>query len=349
MTHHSPTFDWIIIGAGPAGIATVGQLLDSGISPHSIGWMDPYFTVGDFGKKWGNVPSNTKVDLFLRFFRACRSFQFPEKKFAIEKLKKEENCLLSVAAEPLQWITDKLKEEVHGIQDMAMALNLSHGRWEVRTKKGSFFAKNVVLAVGSDPKILSHTAHETIPLETALDRKKLAHALKKEDVVGVFGASHSAILALAFTLETPVKQVINFYRSPHRYAIYLDDWILFDDTGLKGFTALWARKHIDGTPPKQLTRVLCSDHGFEKALAQCNKLIFATGFERRTLPVLEQYAHLRYDDKTGIIAPNLFGVGIAFPQGKFNRLGHLEHRVGLWKFMEYLQSVLPIWLRCANG
>ncbi len=142
-----------------------------------------------------------------------------------------------------------------------------------------------------------------------------------------------------------MKSVVNFYRSPHLYAVYFDDWILFDNTGLKGFSAKWAKENLDGTLPKNLQRGLISDHAFEESLAFCNKAIYATGFERRKIPLLEQFESLAYDDKTGIIAPNLFGCGIAFPQAKFNRIGHLEHRVGLWKFMEHLDEMLPIWVK----
>jgi len=334
--------DWIVIGAGPAGIAAVGKLIDSGIPPGQIGWIDPHFAVGDLGLKWNRVPSNTKVALFLKYLQECKAFNNP-KNFKIHTLNPEETCQLQDIVEPLQWITDQFKKQVHVFTEMAMALQLSQGRWEVKMKKASAFAKKVVLAVGADPKSLSLTEHEILSVETALHPEKLAKAVSSQDIVGVFGSSHTAFLVLANLYELKIK-TINFYRSPHRYAVYLNDWILFDDIGLKGFTARWAKQHIDGTWPSTLTRVCTADRTFEEALAPCSKLVYATGFERRKLPVLEQFGKLHYDDKTGIIAPNLFGFGIAFPQAKFDRLGHVEFRVGLWKFMDYLNGILPIWL-----
>lgn len=59
-------FKWAVIGAGPAGIAAVGKLIDAGINPKEIVWIDPEFKVGDFGTHWRNVSSNTKVGLFLK-------------------------------------------------------------------------------------------------------------------------------------------------------------------------------------------------------------------------------------------------------------------------------------------
>ena len=71
--------------------------------------------------------------------------------------------------------------------------------------------------------------------------------------------------------------------------------------------------------------------------------IYATGFQKRLIPV-EGMQTLAYNDRSGIIAPGLFGLGIAFPEAKVDRYGTLEYRVGLWKFMEYLNLVMPIWL-----
>lgn len=340
-------YEWVVIGAGPAGIAAVGKLIDRGVPAASIHWIDPHFKVGDLGTKWNQVPSNTAVALFLRYLNDCNAFRFKERpsQFLIETLDPKQNCLLQDIAEPLQWITDSLRKKISSTEAMAIGLHLTQGRWEIKTTKESILGKKVILAIGSDPKPPNFTGPENIPMEVALNPKKLNEVIQPQDTVGVFGSSHSAILVLANLLECNLKGVVNFYRSPHRYALFLQDWILYDDTGLKGFAANWAREHLDKNTPKKLKRILASDRAaFEEAFGQCNKAVYATGFQRRTLPALEQYENLRYDEQTGIIAPNLFGFGIAFPQVQFNRLGMIEHRVGLWKFMDYLNTILPIWL-----
>ncbi len=331
------------MGAGPAGIAVVGKLLDHGVK--NIGWIDPHFTVGDLSQKWSLVPSNTRVALFRSYLEGCESFEYQKHPlFRFDSLDGEENCLLRDVVEPLQWVSDRLRKRVFTKQGTAIALNLARHLWEVKTQEGSFFGKKVVLAIGSDPKILPFSGPEVVALDVALNPEKLVQVVGPQDTVAVFGSSHSAMLALANLTVLPV-QVINFYRSPHRYAIYLKDWILFDATGLKGFSADWARKYIDGVLPVNLKRVLVSEHTFEESLALCSKVVYATGFERRKLPVLEQFEDLRYDGITGLIAPGLFGLGIAFPQIKFNRLGHAEELVGLWKFMNYLNEMMPYWLK----
>ncbi len=346
----SQKFDWMVVGAGPAGIAAVGKLLDAGVPPKQIGWIDPHFEVGDLGRKWHSVSSNTQVDLFNRFLLGCKAFGYAKrpKQFPIDQINPKETCQLKYIAEPLQWITDHFRKTVSTFQDTAMALNLRDNFWEVKTNSSPVYAKNVILAMGCDEKSLSYPGVEVIPIATALDYEKLKHVVSKDDTVGVFGASHSAVLILADLEKLKVKSIINFYRAPHSYAIDLGDWILFDNTGLKGAAAKWAKKNLDGAQPPYLKRVLSSDHTFEESLALCNKVIYAVGFERRKLPVLEQYEAMHYNDKTGIIAPGLFGLGIAFPQGKYDPLMNLEHRVGLWKFMDYLNDVLPIWLKYSN-
>lgn len=346
----SCTLDWVVIGAGPAGIAALGKLIDQGIPVQKIGWIDPYFTVGDLGRKWRHVPSNTSVELFLKFLNACHAFEFKNRssKFYLEKLDLKETCALKHIVDPLQWVSDHLKKRVHAYEAVALGISLLQGRWQIKTQAKPLYAKNVILAIGSECKTLSIAGPELISLDTALDPEKLKEAVAPQDTVAVFGSSHSAVLVLANLVELNIKKVINFYRSPHKYAVFLEDWILFDETGLKGFSAKWAKQYLDGNPPSNFERVLTSDHTFQEACSLCNKAVYAVGFERRKLPVLEQYERLHYDDRTGIIAPGLFGVGLAFPQAKFNPLGHLDFRVGLWKFMDYLNGIMPIWIKYAN-
>lgn len=68
---------WTVVGAGPAGIAAVGKLIDHGVLPASIAWIDPEFTAGDLGAKWRAVPSNTSVKLFINYLTGADSFRLP--------------------------------------------------------------------------------------------------------------------------------------------------------------------------------------------------------------------------------------------------------------------------------
>lgn len=340
-------YHWAVIGAGPAGIAAVGMLLDQGISPHHIAWIDPHFTVGDFGTVWRNVPSNTKVKLFLKFLLACPSFQYAAcpHNFALHHADPEQGCQLNLMVEPLQWVTQQLQQSVRAIVGKVEALQHHHRAWEIKLNQQVICAKNVILAIGSEPKTLALPRVQIVSLEDAMDSQRLRQKINGQDSVAVFGASHSAILVLKNLVKNKAKQIINFYRTPLKYAVYLNDEILFDDSGLKGQAAQWARDNIDGQLPSNLKRVYSTDENIEYHLPQCNKAVYAVGFSRRTLPHVEGFPHFNPIDLYGILAPGLFGFGIAFPEVKLNSNGAREYRVGLWKFMEYLQRVMPIWLK----
>jgi cation diffusion facilitator CzcD-associated flavoprotein CzcO len=337
-------FAWTVIGAGPAGIAAVGRLLDHGIAPDEIAWVDPAFAVGDLGQKWRSVSSNTIVGTFLSFLNGAAAFRFAEAPtMPLREVDPHETCALGLVAEPLVWITEHLRERVKVFETPATALSLQSRRWRIETGRQEIFSDNVILAVGAVPKKLEHPLDE-IPVEVALDPEKLAGQSLEGATVAVFGSSHSTMIALPHLLRHPVERVINFYRSPPKYAVYLDNWILFDDTGLKGRAADWARENIDGVYPERLERCLVSSPEFREKVAECDRVIYTVGFERRKLPETMQWGELEYNSANGIIAPGLFGLGIAFPEYATDPYGYGQYRVGLKKFMDYLNSVLPMWL-----
>ena len=339
-------YAWTVIGAGPAGIAAIGKLLDHGIAPDGIAWIDPAFAAGDLGGKWRSVSSNTQVGLFLDYLNGLSAFRFSAAPpMPLPDADPQETCALALVADPLVWVTEHLRERVQAFQTTATALFLERRRWRIETPLQELTSTNVILAVGAVPKKLCYPNLTEIPVEVALDPEKLAHEPLENATVAVFGSSHSSMIALPNLLRHPVKQVINFYRSPLTYAVYLDDWILFDDSGLKGRAADWARENIDGVYPDRLERCWVSSPDFEEKLAACDRVVYTVGFERRALPETRQWGQLDYNPNNGILAPGLFGLGIAFPERATDRYGHVEYRVGLKKFMDHIDVVLPSWLR----
>ena len=257
----------------------------------------------------------------------------------------EETCALALVADPLVWVTEHLRERVTAFETTATALFLERRQWRIDTQQQQLTSTNVILAVGAVPKRLDYPQLSEIPVEVALDPEKLAEEPLEDATVAVFGSSHSSMIALPHLLRHPIKKVINFYRSPLRYAVYLDDWILFDDSGLKGRAADWARENIDGVLPDRLERCWASSPDFEEKLAACDRVVYTVGFERRTLPETPQWGQLDYNPNNGVLAPGLFGLGIAFPARATDRYGYVEYRVGLKKFIDHLDAVLPLWLR----
>ena len=339
------TEEWVVVGAGPAGIAAVGKLLDYGTKPGSIMWIDPQFRVGDFGAKWNQVPSNTTVWRFLEFLHSCDSFGITEaiSNFGICSMDPHDTCILKDVAEPLQWITNNLVKSVPTMRSEVTLVRPEDNEWLLQTPVRDLSAKNVVLAIGAEPKRLAYSA-PVISLEDAFDVDRLRKDVQPEDVVGVFGSSHSAILAVRNLLEVGAGRVINFSRNPLRYAVDYGDWILYDNTGLKGETAKWAKQGMPRVPEDRLMRVGADDGTVHRFLPLCTRVVYGVGFERRRLRV-EGVDPARYDQTSGIIAPGLFGCGIAFPERVVDRAGNIELNVGILKFAKFLDRVVPIWLR----
>lgn len=340
-------FQWAVIGAGPAGIAAVGKLIDSDVSPKSILWIDPHFGCGDLGMLWRNVSSNTTVQRFLDFLQDADAFAYDTAPidFHLNHLAKGETCTLSEIADPLMWVSRHLEQQVVTEKTMIHSMGLAERTWTLNAESKRYKAKNVILATGAVPSSLNYPGLEVVPFEIAIDKERLANYVNKNETYGVFGSSHSAIIIVRYLVNLGVKKVINFYRSPCRYAIDLGDWILFDNTGLKGQTAVWARENIDGVLPSNLVRYNTSEPNIARYLPECDKVVYAVGFERRNNIVIGDYEQANYNPHSGIIGPGLFGLGIAYPELKADPFGSVELQVGLWKFMVYLNKILPIWLK----
>lgn len=344
---NNPLYQWAVIGAGPAGIAAVGKLLDHCIKPETILWIDPYFQVGDLGRFWGGVCSNTSVSRFIDFLKSPQAFAYDERStdFDLNHLEPESTCTLQDVAVPLQSITEKLCTQVQAIKTQAQHINLKNNIWSIDCGKQLYQAKNVILATGAEPQSLHSYSIPSIPFTTAMNQEQLRQCVDANGTYAVFGSSHSAVLVLNYLVNLGVKKIINFYRSPCRYALDMNDWILFDNTGLKGHAALWARENLDGVWPENLTRYIASEDNINRYLPQCDQAIYAVGFKRRNTLSIGGFSDVSHNSKVGIIAPGLFGLGIAYPETKSDPLGNVEEQVGLWKFMCYLNKIMPIWLQ----
>jgi len=342
--------DWLIIGAGPAGIITAGVLMDVGVDPKRITWIDPEFNVGRMGKHYSHVESNNKAREFVAFINACATFQECSCP-ALDKLKQmdpQKPCLLDSIVEPLQCISEYLRTKVNTKLDSIDRLFFKHGLWYVHTlKNGKCSAQHVVLATGSTPRTLNVNSNQNvIPLDYALDPATLKSLVHARDAVGVVGGAHSAILLLKYLSTMNVSHIYNFYRHPISYAIDQGCWAI-DQQGVKGTTGEWAKNVLEKNPPANITRIQVKDDAQAASMiaqTNCSKVIYAIGYDRSPLPAINNTTTISdYDGKTGIIAPRLFGIGIAFPEHKTDD-GHPRHIVGLNCFMDYALRLVPQWV-----
>src|SRR6201991_4561798 len=201
------TYAWTVIGAGPAGIAAVGKLLDRGIADKDIAWIDPAFAAGDIGAKWRSVSSNTKVGAFLEYLNGAKAFRFSKAPpMPLTETDPEETCALALVADPLGWITEQLRQRVDTIESTATGLVLENRQWRIETEQQALTSANVILAVGAIPKKLNYPQLQEIPLEVALDPEKLAAEPLENATVAVFGSSHSSMIVLPHLLPPPGRE-----------------------------------------------------------------------------------------------------------------------------------------------
>ena len=178
--------------------------------------------------------------------------------------------------------------------------------------------------------------------------------VKSEDVVGVVGSSHSAILCLRNLLESKLApRVVNLYRSPLLYAVHLPDGrIMHDNTGLKGIAAEWARERLEAGVFEQAGRrericIKDSPETASEALDRCTAVVHAVGFSRNPLPVIiredgSPLTKVVHDTKSGQIAgaEGIKGFGIAFPETVVDPSGLNSLNIGLWDFMRHIREQL---------
>ena len=342
-------FRFVVVGAGPSGILALSRLLsEPSISPETILWVDPYFQVGDFGRHWSQVSSNTKVKLFIRFLERCFSYdeKFFQKTFSLFSLEQEKTCDLHFVVSPLQWITQAIQKVV--VSRFATVENFqreTETEWKISLSNGeAIIANNLILAPGAESKRLSRKKLKIIPLEVALNQEKLLDYCGVQNNIAVFGSSHSAVLVMKNLIEMKrCKKIINFFKSPLRYAIYLEDKILFDNTGLKGVAEEFARMYLEN-PSENILRLSATTENEMQHLPSCDYVVYAVGFHQRKIKTSHvDVAH--YDKNTGILMPGLYGLGIAYPSEIVNHLGEVEQHVGLWKFANHLEKIFSIWLQ----
>lgn len=319
--------EWIVVGAGPAGIASVGKLLDAGVEPSEIIWIDPHFKVGDFGTLWKNVGSNTPVESFLKYYSHAKAFQYHASptKFMIDAIAPAKNCPLSIAAQPLYAITDLLCKKVTPLKGIVSAIVTFNHNWQLILTDGQkLSARKVILAIGCDAKQMyfEHLSAEVIPLAVALNPSKLKQAIYPSDRVAVFGSAQSAKSVLQNLSTIPTEKSILFYRTENTLLRHFDDFE-------------WSTiVSLEMTPANLL-----------REMPRCTKIISAIGFQRRNIPIEGLPLDYGYDTKTGEIAPGLFGVGMAFPEIRLYELGKEKYPVSaIYPFIKRIDRLMQGWL-----
>jgi len=338
--------EWAVVGAGPAGIVVVGLLLDLGIDPQQIAWIDPEFNVGRLSQ-YPEVPANSTMQSFIDFLLACKTFtaiQSPNIA-ALANYDPNKEYPLATLIAPLRDISLALCARVRPIKGALKSLDFRDDVWQVAVEQTSLTARRIVLATGSYPRSLNYAPGKELSLECALNKSHLEQVVGPQDTVAVVGSAHSAVLIMKSLSELPVARIINLYHKPLCYAVDMGGWVMNAAFGLRGIAAEWAKTVLEKNPPANLVRFFNSEAVRKAWLPICTKIVYAIGFDRNQVPTINgSQQDISYDTSTGFIAPHLFGIGIAFPEHYIDPMGNPEYRVGLNSFMAYAQRVMPEWM-----
>lgn len=283
MSDLNSTYEAVVVGAGPAGIVSVGNLLEKQVG--NILWVDETFQGGRINQYYREVPSNTKTKLFLEFAESVAPFRnivsagsSKDLLQDIRKLDQEKGCQLSHAADICLMLTSGLKN-TPGVTAQpgrvtSATLDERSQTWNVNlttpiqsssssTPLEPIRTKRLILCTGStpldpplpyEPPGLKH-----INLDDALSPTTLRTLLtplsssRTPTTIAVIGASHSAILVLmnlSHIISSSPHLNVNvkwFTRHPLRYAEYDSSGHVSarDNTGLKGQAAVWAKENLE--------------------------------------------------------------------------------------------------------
>lgn len=329
-------YDFTVIGAGPAGIITVTMLLENGVHPQKICWIDPEFTVGRMGKFYRNVPSNQVAARFTRFLTSCETFR-NIKSDAICAVKNYDQHIeppLELLANALQDITNCLMPKVVCVHDFVTELKAENDHWVILFNNRTLKSKKVILAHGSKPREIMAHADKVIDLDIALDQKKLQKIVAKDNTVLIVGSAHSALLVAKYLVDLEIKQVILLYKNVPFYGRY---------GGLEGITARWTKDVLEKNLAKNIIREHYTEKKFETYAQNVDKIIYAFGYEKNSI-IVNGSNLADYDEKTGIIKNGLYGIGIAFPELYSTQENRVVPLIGVNSFMERAQKLIPEWI-----
>lgn len=371
MNTNNKTAEYVIIGAGPAAICAIPNLLKIGIDKNKIIWIDPQFKVGDFGSilsEGSSVPGNTMAKSYQRvnqeIYKILPTLK-PEndRSFELNQLLPNHVGSLKIAAAPLQHITNGLREIINSIQGTVSHIeSLSNGlSINIQTENNQLITlktKRVILATGATPKTYclpeNHKNIMMINSNIAFIQSELANYLKEQKTIksiAVIGSSHSAALATMHLLKAGiiVKQFMNKeykYASP---AVTADgkEYTQYDNTGLKGDVAKFTKDLLEdinsnrGLYQNKLTRYIAKNREelaqlLDQHLSDCSHAVATIGYQpSHTLQINGRYVtELKHNNKTTAFEDinGLFGIGIAFPQWVKSISGEEEPAVGVEKF-----------------
>ena len=289
-----------IVGSGAAGLLLLLNLEKQGVDPKSITIIDPTHNGGDLMKKWPHVRSNTTWRQIIEAIPHSASSLEPW-----SSLNPEEPCELRYVIQYLQVCTKEYMNKTLLRTDFVKHVQFENNQWSLTLQhaKQPVDCDVVFFCQGSEPKSLD-LPFPSIPLEVALEKRRLSDMVSAGQHILVFGTAHSGPLVVKNLVDLGCK-VTNFYASEKPF--YFDRDGEYD--GIKKDAADIADAILAGEI--QVTMESVHDMAaLMRASKSVDACIYACGFEQR---ILSEW--MGYDGATGRLLdrPNAWGFGIAYP------------------------------------
>lgn len=248
------TTNWLVIGGGPCGIASVGKLVDEGFP---VIWVDDRFQAGRMGEFYRNVPANTQNGDLIKATTQCYSFEFEyHQKLRRDLHQKVMSDLESDLCFDLKYLVDALHDATTALlkKDKVTSIigKVENVEYDEDTEIWKYsiavpnnevltgFVHAIIDTCGSRPKPLPGfpltELHEHPKLSILAPNKALYfHSLDRmvdpcecKQIVNnlcslelqrwiIIGDSHSGMLIVKNLIEAGIVDVINVHKSALRF------------------------------------------------------------------------------------------------------------------------------------
>lgn len=316
-----------IVGAGAATLLLLLQFEKAGIDPKSITIVDPTHNGGDLMKKWLHVRSNTVWRQIFEAVPSRNSFAHPW-----AQLHPEEPCELKYVIQYLQaCVKDYMSKTLLRTDTVVQAIQ-ENGVWRLvlRQARQAIHCDVVFFCQGADPKQLD-LPFPSIPLDIALDSRRLSDFVTSGQHILVFGTAHSGPLVVKHLVDLGVT-VTNFYATEKPFYFDRDG----DYDGIKKDAADIADAIMRGAYPHVSLESVHDMSAIIRASKSADACIYACGFQPRLLHAEWK----QYDGNTGRIegTSTAWGFGIAYPN---KAPDGIHYDVSIPAFQAHIQKQMP--------
>lgn len=290
------------MGAGAAGLLVLYNLEKHKIDPNWVTLVDTTHSGGDLMKKWFHVRSNTTWTQIFEAVPSRNSFATPWC-----DLNPREPVELHYVIEYLRACVKEYLGKINIRTDTVLSANQQDNVWKLSLQhaKQPILADVVFFCQGAEPKSLD-LPFPSIPLEVALDARRLSDYVKPGQHILVFGTAHSGPLVVKNLVELNTR-VTNFYATEKPFYFARDG----EYDGIKQDAERIADTMLNGGFPLLTMESVHDLSAILRASKTADACIYACGFEPRIINPQWKC----YNGQTGRIegTSTAWGFGIAYP------------------------------------